>query len=212
MLLLINILQFVMITTSTTNQFELPPLPYDIAALEPHISEQTLRYHHGKHLAAYVKRLNELIIGTRFEGMPLEEIVCQSDGTLFNNAAQAWNHKFYFDQFSPKPTTQPSGALKEAIDEHYGGIEQLKESLNSEALALFGSGWVWLAADDDGNLSIVSTANAGTPLTEGLHPLLAIDVWEHAYYIDHRNARAGGIKSFWAVLDWDIISQRYNNQ
>ena len=199
-----------MITTTETTKFELTPLPYDIAALEPHISEQTLHYHHDKHLAAYIKRLNELIIGTRFEGMPLEEIVCQSDGPIFNNAAQTWNHQFYFEQFSAKPKLEPQGALKEAIDEHFGSVEALKESLNIEALALFGSGWVWLASDDDGNLSIVSTVNAGTPLTEGLTPLLAIDVWEHAYYIDHRNARAGGIKSFWEVLCWGCIECRYD--
>lgn len=198
-------------STDENNKFSLRPLDYDIAALEPHISEQTLSYHHGKHLAAYIKRLNELIIGTRFEGMPLREIVCQSDGALFNNAAQTWNHQFYFEQFAAKPAMQPSGALKEAIEEHFGGLESFKESLNGEALALFGSGWVWLVADDEGNLSIVSTQNAATPLTEGLHPLLTIDVWEHAYYIDHRNARAGGIKSFWAVLDWSVIDRRYNN-
>lgn len=195
-----------------TRKFKLLPLNYDIAALEPHISEQTLMYHHGKHLAAYVKKLNELIIGTRFEGMPLREIVCQSDGTIFNNAAQTWNHQFYFEQFSPKPTKEPTGYLLEAIEEHFGGVESLKETLNNEALILFGSGWVWLVTDDDGNLSIESTANAATPLTEGKQPLLTIDLWEHAYYIDHRNARAGGIKSFWEVLDWAVIDKRYDKR
>lgn len=195
-----------------TKKFRLRPLNYDIAALEPHISEQTLMYHHGKHLAAYVKKLNELIIGTRFEGMPLREIVCQSDGTIFNNAAQTWNHQFYFEQFSPKPAKEPTGYLLEAIEEHFGGVESLKEALNNEALILFGSGWVWLVTDDDGNLSIESTANAATPLTEGKQPLLTIDLWEHAYYIDHRNARAGGIKSFWEVLDWAVIDKRYDKR
>jgi Fe-Mn family superoxide dismutase len=195
---------------TATLLFVLAPLPYDIAALEPYISEQTLHYHHDKHLAGYVNKLNELIVGTPFEGMTLEQIIGQADGPIFNNAAQVWNHESYFNQFSPTPTKEPKGELKRAIEDSFGGVEALKEKLSKESLNLFGSGWVWLAADDNGKLHIISTSNAGTPLTEGLHPLLAIDVWEHAYYIDHRNARADGIKSFWKVLDWDIVSNRYN--
>ncbi len=197
---------------TATLLFVLSPLPYDIAALEPYISEQTLHYHHDKHLAGYVNKLNELIVGTPFEGMTLEQIICQADGPIFNNAAQVWNHEFYFNQFSPTPTKEPNEELKSAIEDSFGGVEVLKERLSKEAMGLFGSGWVWLAADDNGKLHIISKSNAGTPLTEGLHPLLAIDVWEHAYYIDHRNARADGIKSFWEVFDWDIVSNRYNKR
>ncbi len=197
---------------TATLLFVLAPLPYDIAALEPHISEQTLHYHHDKHLAGYVNKLNELIAGTRFEGMPLEQIICQSNGPVFNNAAQVWNHEFYFAQLSPTPKKKPEGMLSAAIEACYGGVEALKEKMTSAALSLFGSGWVWLAADDKGELYVVSKPNAGTPLTEGLTPLLAIDVWEHAYYIDHRNARADGIKSLWEVLDWSVVSDRYNNR
>ncbi len=196
----------------TTTKFSLTPLPFDIAALEPHISEQTLHYHHDKHMAAYVNKLNELIAGTRFEGMPLEQIICQSNGAIFNNAAQAWNHEFYFAQLSPTPQRTPEGLLKAAIEEYYGGVEALKEKMTSDALTLFGSGWVWLAANDRGVLCVLSKPNAGTPLTDGLIPLVAIDVWEHAYYIDHRNARADGVQSLWEVLDWEVIGERYNNR
>ncbi len=197
---------------TATLLFVLAPLPYDIAALEPYISEQTLHYHHDKHLAAYVNKLNELIAGTRFEGMPLEQIICQSNGPIFNNAAQVSNHELYFAQLSPTPKKEPEGMLQAAIEECYGGVEALKEKMTAEALSLFGSGWVWLAADDKGKLYIISKQNAGTPLTEGLTPLLAIDVWEHAYYIDHRNARADGVRSLWEVLDWSVVSERYNNR
>lgn len=197
---------------TATLLFLLTPLPYDAAALEPYISEQTLHYHHDKHLAGYVNKLNELIAGTRFEGMPLEQIICQSNGPVFNNAAQVWNHEFYFNQFSPTPAKEPKGMLKAAIEESFGGEEALKEKMTKEAMALFGSGWVWLATNEKGELCIVSKQNAGTPLTEGLHPLIAIDVWEHAYYIDHRNARADAIKGFWEVLDWDVIDKRYENR
>ncbi len=197
---------------ATTLLFVLAQLPYDIAALEPYISEQTLHYHHDKHLAAYVNKLNELIIGTPFEGMPLKQIICQSNGAIFNNAAQVWNHEFYFDQLSPTPAKEPEGILKAAIEEYYGGVEALKAKMTSDALSLFGSGWVWLATDDKGMLCVLSKSNAATPLTEGLTPLLAIDVWEHAYYIDHRNSRADGIKAFWEVLDWKKVEERYNNR
>lgn len=196
----------------TVSKFSLAPLPYDLAALEPHISEQTLHYHHDKHLAGYVNKLNELIANSRFEGMPLEQIICQSNGAIFNNAAQVWNHEFYFAQLSPTPKKKPEGMLSAAIEACYGGVEALKEKMTSDALSLFGSGWVWLAADDKGELYVVSKSNAATPLTEGLTPLLSIDVWEHAYYIDYRNARADGVRSLWEVLDWKIVSERYDNR
>lgn len=197
---------------ATTLLFVLAQLPYDMAALEPYISEQTLHYHHDKHLAGYINKLNELIVGTPFEGMTLEQIICQSNGAIFNNAAQVWNHEFYFNQLSPTPRKEPEGMLKAAIEEYYGGVEALKAKMTSDALALFGSGWVWLATDDKGVLCVLSKPNAATPLTEGLTPLLAIDVWEHAYYIDHRNLRADGVKAFWEVLDWKVVEERYNNR
>lgn len=190
--------------------FFLTPLPYAEQALEPHISAETLHYHHGKHAAAYVDKLNALIVGTPFaKTSSLEDIVLQSDGAIFNNAAQAWNHAFYFEQFAPKPKHKPEGELAKAIDKVFGSVEQLKEQMERDAIALFGSGWVWLAADKHGELAIVSKPNAGNPLTEGLYPLIAIDVWEHAYYIDHRNARAAGVKALWKVLCWSKIEERY---
>ena len=190
--------------------FFLTPLPYAKQALEPHISAETLHYHHGKHAAAYVDKLNTLIVGTPFaKTSSLEDIVLQSDGAIFNNAAQAWNHAFYFEQFAPKPKHKPEGELAKAIDKAFGSVEQLKEQMERDAIALFGSGWVWLAADKHGELAIVSKPNAGNPLTEGLYPLIAIDVWEHAYYIDHRNARAAGVKALWKVLCWGKIEERY---
>ena len=190
--------------------FFLTPLPYAEQALEPHISAETLHYHHGKHAAAYVDKLNSLIVGTPYaETSSLEDIVLQADGAIFNNAAQVWNHAFYFEQFAPKPKHKPEGELAAAIEKAFGSAEQLKEQMERESIALFGSGWVWLAADKHGELKIVSKSNAGNPLTEGLYPLLAIDVWEHAYYIDHRNARAAGVKALWKVLCWSKIEERY---
>ena len=190
--------------------FFLTPLPYAEQALEPHISAETLHYHHGKHAAAYVDKLNSLIVGTPYaETSSLEDIVLQADGPIFKKAAQVWNHAFYFEQFAPKPKHKPEGELAAAIDMAFGSAEQLKEQMERESIALFGSGWVWLAADKHGELKIVSKSYAGNPLTEGLYPLLAIDVWEHAYYIDHRNARAAGVKALWKVLCWSKIEERY---
>ena len=190
--------------------FFLTPLPYAEQALEPHISAETLHYHHGKHAAAYVDKLNSLIVDTPYaETSSLVDIVLQADGAIFNNAAQVWNHAFYFEQFAPKPKHKPEGELAAAIDKAFGSAEQLKEQMERESIALFGSGWVWLAADKHGELKIVSKSNAGNPLTEGLYPLLAIDVWEHAYYIDHRNARAAGVKALWKALCWSKIEERY---
>ena len=199
--------------TSETNsqKFQLTPLPYDEHELEPHISAETLHYHHDKHMAAYVDKLNSLIIGTPFaNAVSLEEIILQSEGAIFNNAAQAWNHAFYFEQFYSKPKHKPEGKLAEAIDKAFGSVEQFKEQMERDAVALFGSGWVWLAADKHGELAIISKPNAGNPLTEGMYPLMTIDVWEHAYYIDHRNARAAGIKALWEVLCWGKIEERYS--
>ena len=197
------------LSTFATALIAIVELPYAYDALEPYISAETLHFHHDKHYATYVAKLNELIEDTRYASMPLEEIVRTSDGAIFNNAAQVWNHAFYFEQFAPKPKHKPEGELAAAIDKTFGSAEQLKEQLERESIALFGSGWVWLAADKHGELKIVSKSNAGNPLTEGLYPLLAIDVWEHAYYIDHRNARAAGVKALWKVLCWSKIEERY---
>ena len=201
-----------MTAKTSSKRFHLTPLPYAEQALEPHISAETLRYHHGKHAAAYVEKLNSLIADTPFaNASSLEEVVLQSDGAIFNNATQAWNHTFYFEQFAPKPKHKPEGELAKAIDKAFGSVEQLKEQMERDAVALFGSGWVWLVADKHGELAIVSKPNAGNPLTEGLYPLIAIDVWEHAYYIDHRNARAAGVKALWKVLCWGKIEERYSH-
>ena len=190
--------------------FFLTPLPYAEQALEPHISAETLHYHHGKHAAAYVDKLNSLIAGTPFaETSSLEDIVLQADGAIFNNAAQAWNHAFYFEQFAPKPKHKPEGELAKAIDKAFGSVEQLKEQMERDAIALFGSGWVWLAADKHGELKIVSKPNAGNPLTEGLYPLIAIDVWEHAYYIDYRNMRKDSVDALWHIIDWAKVEKLY---
>lgn len=194
---------------AASTKFSLAPLPYDMKALAPHISEETLIYHHDKHTAAYVAKLNELIAGTPYEEMSLEDIIRKADGPLFNNAAQAWNHDFYFAALSPAPQQMPSGALLEAVNAAFGDTDTLRQKMTQAAVGLFGSGWVWLAADANGALSIVSKPNAGNPLTDGLHPLLAIDVWEHAYYIDYRNVRADGVKALWQVIDWHVIESRY---
>lgn len=196
-------------TTTAIKKFTLAPLPYDMAALEPYISKETLLYHHDKHAAAYVNKLNELTAGTHYDGMTLEDIIREADGPLFNNAAQAWNHEFYFGQFSPTPQKAPSGELLDAINAAFGDTEKLQKHMTAEAVGLFGSGWVWLASNYDGEVTVIPKPNAGNPLTDGLRPLLAIDVWEHAYYIDFRNARADGVKAFWHVLDWRIAEQRY---
>ena len=197
--------------TTTMGRIELKPLNYDYKALEPYISEQTLVYHHDKHLAAYVNKTAELMANTAFADATLEQIVLTADGALFNNAAQVWNHNFYFDQFSPTPQNKPEGKLREAIDATFGSYKKLRERMTSEALSLFGSGWVWLVSDAHGKLKIVSKSNAGNPLTDGLYPLLAIDVWEHAYYIDHRNSRAEGVNALWNVVDWKTIDERYED-
>ena len=197
--------------TTTMGRIELKPLNYDYKALEPYISEQTLIYHHDKHLAAYVNKTAELTANTAFADATLEQIVLTADGALFNNAAQVWNHNFYFDQFSPTPQSKPEGKLRDAIDATFGSYKKLRERMTSEALSLFGSGWVWLVSDAHGKLKIVSKPNAGNPLTDGLYPLLAIDVWEHAYYIDHRNSRAEGVNALWNVVDWKTIDERYED-
>ena len=189
--------------------FELPALPYAKDALEPYISAQTLEFHHGKHHQAYVNNLNNLIPGTEFENADLETIVKKSSGGIFNNAAQVYNHTFYFEQFSNQASAEPSGTLKEAIEAAFGSREAFKEQFNKAAATLFGSGWAWLVKDAAGKLSIVQTGNAGCPITDGLTPLLTCDVWEHAYYLDKQTLRPRYIEDFWKVLDWKVIEQRF---
>ena len=201
-----------MTTEPATKTFTLEPLPYGYDMLAPEVSEETLRYHHDKHTAAYVNKLNELTAGTPYAKMTLEEIIEKSDGAIFNNAAQAWNHNFYFATLSPAPKTAPEGALLEAVVTQYGSVEKLKAQMNAAAASLFGSGWVWLAEDNDGKLNILSCPNADNPLRHGQKPLLAIDVWEHAYYIDYRNARADAVQALWKRIDWKKIEERYNGK
>ena len=196
------------LSTFATALIAIVELPYAYDALEPYISAETLHFHHDKHYAGYVAKLNELITDTRYATLSLEEIVRQSDGAIFNNAAQAWNHVFYFEQFAPHAHHDPTGALKRAIVEEFGSFEALKERMTTQATTLFGSGWTWLAADRDGRLYIISKPNAGTPLTDDLTPLLAIDVWEHAYYIDYRNRRTDFIRQWWDIVDWQKADKR----
>ncbi len=187
---------------------ELPDLPYPKDALEPHISAETLEYHHDKHHATYVANLNKLIPGTEFEDLPLEEIITKAPaGGIFNNAAQVWNHTFYFNGMSPNGGGEPSGALAEALNAAFGSVAGFKEKFSTSAATNFGCGWTWLARNDDGGLEIVNTSNAATVMTQGKRALLTIDVWEHAYYIDYRNARPQYIEHFWKVVNWGFVAQ-----
>jgi Fe-Mn family superoxide dismutase len=190
-------------------KFELPPLPYAIDALEPHISKTTLEYHHGKHHQAYVNNVNNLIPGTEFENADLETIIKKADGGIFNNGAQVWNHTFYFNQFSPNGGGEPTGALAEAINKSFGSFEAFKDEFSKAAATLFGSGWAWLVKKDDGSLEIVKESNAGNPIRNGLTPILTCDVWEHAYYLDKQNKRPDYIADFWAIIDWNVVGGRY---
>jgi Fe-Mn family superoxide dismutase len=187
--------------------FELPNLPYAKEALAPHISSETLDFHHGKHHNTYVTNLNNLVPGTEFEGKSLEEIICSAPaGGIFNNAAQIWNHTFYWNSLSPNGGGNPDGALAEAINRDFGSIDTFKEKFSASAATNFGSGWTWLVKNSDGKLEIVNTSNAGCPLTSGLTPLITCDVWEHAYYIDYRNARPKYLEAFWNLVNWEFAA------
>ena len=190
-------------------KFELPKLPYAENALEPVISKQTIEFHYGKHLLAYINNLNNLIVGTKFENADLETIVKESDGAIFNNAGQTLNHNLYFLSFSPKGGGEPKGKLAEAINKQWGSFENFKKEFNAAGVAVFGSGWVWLAKDASGKLSIEKEANAGNPITKGLKPILGFDVWEHSYYLDYQNRRADHLNELWKIIDWDVVSARY---
>lgn len=192
--------------------FELPMLPFAEDALEPFISKETIRYHYGKHHAGYVKKLNELVPGSRFENASLETIIKEAEGGIFNNGAQVWNHTFYWNCLSADGGGNPIGKLSEAIDRDFGNFSQFKEQFSQAAATLFGAGWAWLVSDRAGKLSIVQESNAGNPLRKGLAPLLTCDVWEHAYYIDKRNSRPAYIDDFWKVVNWKAAEAYYLNR
>jgi len=191
-------------------KFELMALPYAIEALEPVISGQTLEFHHGKHLAAYVNNLSGLLPGSGFEEASLKDIVCKATGGILNNAGQILNHELYFGQFSsPKADNAPTGKLAEAIARDFGSFEAFKEEFQKKGATLFGSGWVWLSADKDGKLVITQEANAANPIQKGLKPLLTFDVWEHAYYLDYQNRRPDHLVALWQIIDWLVIGKRF---
>ena len=189
---------------------ELPALPYEKNALEPTISQETLEYHYGKHHQTYVTNLNNLIPGTEFENASLEDMVRKSSGGIFNNAAQVWNHTFYWNCVSPNGGGEPTGDLGAAINDAFGDFAQFKQKFSTSAATNFGSGWTWLVKNSSGNLEIVNTSNAGNPMTEDQIPLLTIDVWEHAYYIDYRNARPKYLEEIWKIVNWDFVASNFS--
>ncbi len=190
--------------------FELPALPFARDALAPHISAETLEYHYGKHHNAYVVNLNKLVTGTEFENKSLEEIVTSADGAVFNNAAQVWNHTFYWNCLSPKGGGEPVGSLAAAIATKWGTFAAFQQAFTADCIGNFGSGWTWLVKRSDGDLEIVKTANAGNPLTGGMTPLMTCDVWEHAYYVDYRNARPAYVAAFWNLVNWDFVAANFD--
>ena len=193
------------------DKFTLMVLPYAPEALEPVISKETIAFHHGKHLAAYVNNLNVLLEGSALAGLPLEEIVCKAQGGILNNAGQILNHELYFGQFAaPKADNKPVGKLAEAIVCDFGSVEAFKDEFQKAGATLFGSGWVWLSADAEGKLVITQEANAANPVQKGLKPLLTFDVWEHAYYLDYQNRRPDHLAALWQIVDWEVVEKRYN--
>ena len=195
-------------------RFTLPPLPYTLDALEPHISATTLTFHHGKHLAAYINNMNNLLADSPLRDLPLRDIVLQSEGAIFNNAAQALNHLFYFEALRPATPDPnlPDGPLADLIARDFGSFPAFRDQLSSAANTLFGSGWAWLSLDPDGHLRVEQTSNADTPLRHGRQPLLTIDVWEHAYYLDTRNDRAQYVANLWPLIDWSVVSRRLTSR
>lgn len=190
-------------------KIELPKLMYSLDALEPYISKRTIEFHYLKHHQTYVDKLNALIENTEFEGKDLEYIIKNSKGAIFNNAAQVWNHTFYWESFSEKPSHQPSGELEAQIVKQYGNIENFKQEFTTQALNLFGSGWVWLVKNKENKLEILALPNAENPICQNKTPLLVCDVWEHAYYLDKQNRRADYLKDFWPLIDWEKITERF---
>ena len=208
--LIVSLLILPIMATDIAAQARFTPkeLPYAYDALAPQVSEETLRFHHDKHYVGYVNKLNELILDTPYAQQPLEDIVVSADGAIFNNAAQMWNHEFFFDQLSPDSEARPTGALLKAIDADFGSFEQFKAQMEKAAVGLFGSGWAWLAEDKSGKLAIVTEQNAGNPMCHGMKPLMCFDVWEHAYYIDYRNRRPDFLAAFWELIDWQKVADR----
>ena len=188
---------------------ELPALPYAKDDLAPTISAETIEYHYGKHHQTYVTNLNNLVPGTEFENASLEDIIMKASGGIFNNAAQVWNHSFYWNCLSPNGGGAPSGALADAINSAFGSFDEFKQKLSTSAATNFGSGWTWLVKNSDGGVEIVNTSNAANPMTDGKTPLLTIDVWEHAYYIDYRNARPKYLESIWGIINWDFVARNF---
>jgi Fe-Mn family superoxide dismutase len=191
-------------------EHKLPELPYALDALAPHISKETLEFHYGKHHQTYVTNLNNLIKGTEFEQATLEEIIKKSSGGIFNNAAQVWNHTFYWSSLSPNGGGEPTGALSAAINAKWGSFEEFKKAFTQTSIGTFGSGWAWLVKNADGALDLVSTSNAATPLVGDKKPLLTCDVWEHAYYIDYRNSRPNYLEAFWKLVNWEFVSKNFS--
>jgi Fe-Mn family superoxide dismutase len=192
-----------------TTKFELPKLPYELNSLEPFISKRTLEFHYGKHHQTYINNLNNLISETRFENLDLETIIKESEGPLFNNAAQVWNHTFYFMGLGKNVKTEPGGNLAEIMRKSFGSFADFKEAFTKASVSLFGSGWVWLVKNNKGLLEIMQESNAGNPLRKGLKPLIAFDVWEHSYYLDYQNRRADYVNNFWNIINWDVIEKRF---
>lgn len=190
--------------------FTQPKLPYTPDALAPVISQNTIEYHYGKHEKTYIDNLNSLIEGSEYQDMSLEDIIVKSDGKIFNNASQAWNHIFYFFQFAPDGLKEPGGELRKKIEEQFGSLDEFKKKFEEAGATLFGSGWVWLSTDRNGKLFITQGSNASNPLTQGLQPLLTFDVWEHAYYLDYQNRRADYLHKLWDIVDWSVIEMRFS--
>ena len=191
-------------------KFTQPKLPYTPDALAPVISQNTIEYHYGKHEKTYIDNLNSLIEGSEYQDMSLEDIIVKSDGKIFNNASQAWNHIFYFFQFAPDGLKEPGGDLRKKIEEQFGSLDEFKKKFEEAGATLFGSGWVWLSTDRNGKLFITQGSNASNPLTQGLQPLLTFDVWEHAYYLDYQNRRADYLHKLWDIVDWSVIEMRFS--
>lgn len=189
---------------------ELPKLPYALDALAPTLSKETLEYHYGKHHQAYVTNLNNLIKGTEFADLSLEETIMKSSGGIFNNAAQVWNHTFYWNCLTPKSAGEPRGKLADAIMKKFGSLDEFKKQFSQAAITVFGSGWAWLVKNTDGSIEIVQTSNAGTPMQQNKKAILTCDVWEHAYYIDYRNARPGYLEKFWNLVNWDFMAENFS--
>lgn len=199
------------ITKNESGLFELPALPYELSALQPHMSQETLEYHHGKHHKTYVDNLNKLTQNTEYQDMPLEEIIQQTSGPVFNNAAQHWNHSFFWLCLTPNNSSEPSGTLADAINQKFGSFDEFKKLFSEMGAKLFGSGWTWLAKNNQGELEILNESNAGLPLKSGKTAILTCDVWEHAYYIDYRNARPKFLENFWQLVNWEFAEQNFTS-